>query len=342
MFRILIDTCVWLDIAKDQKQLPVLDVLEQMIYRKQVSLIVPRIVLDEFKRNRNRVAQESKRSLASHFQMVRRAVDKAGGDKRKVKAVISHLEDVNHKIPLIGGVADETLDRIEKLLNHSEVIEVTPEIMSKAGMRAIKKIAPFHRDKNSMADAVVVETYSRCLAETRVRGTRFALVTHNKHDFSAVDGNQKLVHPDLAYLFTRVRSLYFINLAEALNRVDSTLISQHMIEESWLNEPRSLSEIKQAEERLETQVWYDRHCMFKRSVETGRHKIVERKDYDINKRGTTPRDIWEGAIASGKAVERKFGGRDLGPWDDMEWGMINGKLSALRWVLGEEWDMLDT
>lgn len=25
-----------------------------------------------------------------------------------------------------------------------------------------------------------------------------------------------------------------------------------------------------------------------------------------------------------------------------EWGMINGKLSALRWMLGEDWDELYT
>lgn len=26
----------------------------------------------------------------------------------------------------------------------------------------------------------------------------------------------------------------------------------------------------------------------------------------------------------------------------VKWGMINGKLSDIRWVLGDEWDMLDT
>jgi hypothetical protein len=46
------------------------------------------------------------------------------------------------------------------------------------------------------------------------------------------------------------------------------------------------------------------------------------------------RDIWEEAKKSARRVEKQYGLKNLGPWDDFEWGMINGKLSPLRWVLG--------
>ena len=42
-----------------------------------------------------------------------------GGDKKKMRAVLSHLDDVGHKSPIIGGEAVGTLDRIEKLLTAS-------------------------------------------------------------------------------------------------------------------------------------------------------------------------------------------------------------------------------
>ncbi|MEH5891632.1 hypothetical protein PO663_24080, partial [Enterobacter roggenkampii] len=56
--------------------------------------------------------------------------------------------------------------------------------------------------------------------------------------------------------------------------------------------------------------------------------------------GTCSHLPWERAKLAAEKVEEKY--EDTGPWDDFEWGMINGKLSALRWVLGDEWDMLDT
>ena len=67
MFKMLIDTCVWLDFAKDSRQVPLLEAAAELMKRGSLSLIVPRVLLDEFRQNRDRIAQESARSLASHF-----------------------------------------------------------------------------------------------------------------------------------------------------------------------------------------------------------------------------------------------------------------------------------
>lgn len=51
---------------------------------------------------------------------------------------------------------------------------------------------------------------------------------------------------------------------------------------------------------------------------------------------------WAGALAAAKRTEDEVGVDNLGPRTDFKWGMLNGKLSALRWVTGSEWDVLDT
>jgi hypothetical protein len=344
MFKILIDTCVWLDLAKDPKQVPVLGVVEEMVQHGMVTLIVPRIVLDEFRRNRDRIAKESAKSLSAHFRLVKDAVGKVGGNKRIVQVVLSHLDDVDHKLPIIGGAATDTLDRIEKLLTESPIIEASEAVKLRAAQRALDKKAPFHRGKNAVADAILIETYAECLRDKAVSRVRFAFVTHNKSDFSIENGNQKLPHSDFANLFTRIKSLYFINLPEALRRVEPSLVTDIMLEHSWTQEPRGLTEIFEAEDLLFNQVWYNRHWNMRTVIEEGEIRVVDKETYPrpVGAQETIQRDVLNAALKAARKVERRFGKKNLGPWDDFEWGMINGKLSALRWVLGDEWDMLDT
>jgi hypothetical protein len=112
----------------------------------------------------------------------------------------------------------------------------------------------------------------------------------------------------------------------------------------WEQEPRRASELMDAIDELGEKVWYNRHQIRKERIAEGRIQLVEKETYPrlANAPDTIQRDIWVGALKAAKSVEKSHGLENLGPWDDFEWGMINGKLSALRWVLGDEWDMLDT
>ncbi len=82
----------------------------------------------------------------------------------------------------------------------------------------------------------------------------------------------------------------------------------------------------------------------KEKVDAGITKLVDKETFPVVDHRNRPiqKDIWEGALKAAARLEQKLGLEALGPWDDFEWGMVNGKLSALRWVLGDDWDMLDT
>lgn len=345
MFNLLIDTCVWLDLARDPKQHPVVGVVEQMISEKLIALIVPTIVIEEFRRNRERIEKDSARSLSTHFKLVKEAVGKAANGKRKTKTVLAYLDDVSHKIPIVGGSAAQVLDRIETLLTSEPPIEASDRARLGAAQRAIDRKAPFHRDRNSMADALIIEMYGECVSSRMSAGHRFAFVTLNKGDFSLEHGNQKLPHEDLRGMFSRIKSLYFINLVEALRKVDPSFVTETMFEYSYDQEPRGLHEILEAEDLLFHQVWHNRHMSLRWEIEHGKIKVVDHGTWVAN--GGNNQEyiidsVYEGAKRAAIATRKRYGAKNFGPWTDFEWGMLNGKLSALRWVLGDDWDMLDT
>ena len=90
---------------------------------------------------------------------------------------------------------------------------------------------------------------------------------------------------------------------------------------------RNEKKILEAEERLNDIVWWNRHSVYKNEL-----KITG--DYP-------PDDIWDKALENAEHIEKEILKEEL-LLDDFNWGIVNGKLSAIRWVLGSEWDDLGT
>jgi hypothetical protein len=93
---------------------------------------------------------------------------------------------------------------------------------------------------------------------------------------------------------------------------------------------RSDRAIFRVEQEFETVILYDRKLMLQERLKAGKDSIDP--------------EIENGMLKAMRAAERKYGKRKIRNYyqDDFGWGMLNGKLSALRWVMGDDWDMLDT
>ena len=342
MHKILIDTCVWLDMAKDPEQQSLLTVIEELIRINELELIIPRIVFEEFERNKDRIIRESSQSLSGVFKRVKEIVDKFG-DPGKKQSILDGLNDIDFKIPTLGESAIFSISRIQKLFKEATISEITDDIKLHAVQRAIERKAPFHLNKNSINDAIIIETYANYVQNSNSANIRFSFVTHNKKDFSMPNGNEKLPHSDFVDYFSKIKSHYFINLGEAVKRIRPELVTDIMIENEWFEEPRSLTEIQEAEGEFFEKIWYNRHQNLAYMISKGRIKLIDREKF---KNETSPKtmvkDVWIKALEAARNVENQYGIENLGPWSDFEWGMLNGKLSALRWVTGSEWDFLDT
>jgi len=86
---------------------------------------------------------------------------------------------------------------------------------------------------------------------------------------------------------------------------------------------KSLTAILKAESEFYDRVWYDRHKLTIEMHRSGKRKLK--------------RDVLRSAKKGARAIEKRYGKKNLGPYSDVDWGILLGKLQAMRWILGDGW-----
>lgn len=325
----LIDTSTWLDLARRRNGQRWIVALRVLVHQGDVELLVPSVIVDEFDRNRERVEATMTASVASRFRALRQDLLHCADDDEQSMRMI---DDLSRHVPLVGAMTLRNFTDIRELLVAARPVVPSPSVGRRVVERGLRKSAPFHRGRNSVADAVLIEAYADEVHDAQETDV-YAFVTSNSDDFSLTTGDKRLPHGDISATFDGVRSIFALGVdgLDAVMRGYFGDVAKELFDEvDFREEPRRLDEILSAEKELFDRIWY--------------HRSLQH-DYHLANLGDYER-LSEHKRVAGPGRHRVEAAYtepgQLGPYTDFELGMLHGKMSALRWVIGSEWDFLDT
>jgi hypothetical protein len=230
MRYIMLDTCIWWNLSTDYKERAILIALKDLVDKGEVRLIISDIVRDEINKNReaikNRLAQ-TYRTYSEHSKTLAKIFEVKNEEYSNV------LTEIDKLIENIPEEIKTNLAMIDTLFADDGTIHLTvsDDIKFKVVQRGLNKVAPFHRSKNSVADAVIAEEFKMATQTLFQSGASWAaFVTDNKSDFSDPN-NPKAPHPDLSDCFSYDQRIsYSINIAEVLNSIRKDSLPNEIVQ----------------------------------------------------------------------------------------------------------------
>jgi hypothetical protein len=245
--HLILDTCVWIDIAGHKKELfsKLLDTLEELVESEDVKLVIPEQVYVEWNRNKeDKILKEKEIMFLNSLKTISELKTLFEGES--LIKMYENLEDLQTALKSnkqnIVHKYFTNVERIDALIKNSKATRVThsDNVRNQSIELALAKKAPFvGKKKNNMADALIVLSsieYAEKLKEQVI------FVSHNHTDFGS--NASKELHNDLSEIVGDLPFQYFNNMVEAMSAIEG--IRTDLID--MLNEQREWEIEREREE----------------------------------------------------------------------------------------------
>lgn len=156
MLRLLVDTSVWLDVAQRRDGQTWIVPIRTFMHERHLQLLVPALVPEEFERNRPRAEDAVTARVRERFRLLRNDLESYADDERRGQ----WLAELTHQIPLVSAMTVRNFSEISDLLRAGKRLEPTNQDRAQVVQRGLDKRAPLHLNKNSVADALLIEMFA--------------------------------------------------------------------------------------------------------------------------------------------------------------------------------------
>jgi len=241
MVTLVLDTNIWIYLAKGDHPV-VLQKLIEKFNIQEIQFVVSSLQIDEWKRNKKSIIKQIRDAIGFQIQNAQTISEYLGGDEKNTFTKI--LADFKNSEQKLIDSAEKRFELVEDILtNKSSIAAVTNDHIFEAANWAIEKRAPFHRNNNSYADALILLSAVNYIKENSLHTDPFekskkiivpdsVFVSYNSDDFSKdLKGAEKdVIHPDLEPLLNSVHMKFERNIGKILALSD---VLQKEIDKYW-------------------------------------------------------------------------------------------------------------
>lgn len=238
MIYIFCDTCVFLNLATDPKLFTITQKLTELTQQGIIILVVPSLVKKELEDNKDKIVEKKIASYKSHLKNLKNITDLFTPATQEI--LQNESAEIHRNLPNMEEVLTKNIGEISKLVDNSIQVNYNQDNINNVTERAINKSFPFHRNKNSIKDALISETFIDFCNAHPADLERLYFVTDNTEDFSSVE-NKNLPHPDWAHYFAEP-VFYNTNIGNVINEIVPEAIAADTIHEIEENKQPSCTE----------------------------------------------------------------------------------------------------